>query len=136
MRTPSWQGSKWDKKDIETSVAQADANLALGIKRSKAGRRKGHKTYNDEALAAAYNLLLLNGLSASDAKDQLAGQMDVDPRTIEKANQQHVTYRTYLAAAKHHETSDEDRDFAQEIIKVGAEPYAGHVATILSQARR
>jgi hypothetical protein len=115
---------------------EKDAALALGIKSSKPGRRRntGAK-HNLEALAAAYNVLLLNGLEPKQAKLHLKEQTGSSVRTIEKANQDHVTYRTYLSAARHLETPSGDRDLASGIIKVGAAPYAAALERILKRRK-
>lgn len=62
-----------------------DANLALGIKTSKAGRPKGKKTHNDVELAAAYWFLIRLGHRPEEANSLLAEKTGADRRTIQRA---------------------------------------------------
>lgn len=133
MKESGWKGAKWG--DVETGDAEADANLALGIKSSKAGRRKGAATHNDEALAAAFNLLVVSGLRPEKAKEELQRRIGADKRTIEKANASHVTYQIYCRRAQRLDIATECRDSAIELIKVGAKPYVSHVTAILQELR-
>lgn len=129
MRSKEWEGSKWS--DFSEGDAQSDANLALGIKSSKPGRRKGATTYDEKALAAALNLLIINGLKPKQAKLALKGMLGVDVRTVEKANSAHVSYQIYATEALWKNTSEEDRESAAEIVRGGAEPYHECVSAIL-----
>jgi hypothetical protein len=107
-----------------------DAALALGIKSSKPGRRpKAGATYNRAALAAAFNLLLLNGLSRKQAKLDLRQMTGATVRTIEKANRECGSYRRFLEYARKY------KSFAK-LIKDGAAPYAKAVAAILAAHER
>lgn len=133
MRARTWSGVKWN--DVDDGDAQEDANLALGIKSSKPGRPPNARTFNDEGLAAAFNLLVFHGLRPEEAKEKLRERIGCDKRTVENADAAHITFRTYRRAARNQGTSKVDRDFAVETIKVGAEPYQAQVAEILSAWR-
>lgn len=61
-----------------------DAALALGTKISKSGRRKGVKTYDDEALAAAYWYLIRCRYSPEEANLRLRARLGADRRTVQR----------------------------------------------------
>jgi len=133
MRADRTGMTKWE--DFNTGPAEPDANLALGIKSSKAGRRQGVRTHNRDALAAALNLLLVHGIQAKQAKLHLHQETGAAIRTIEIANKENGTYRWYLEKSKVPNASAEDREWAIECIKDGAAPYAQKIERILVARR-
>jgi hypothetical protein len=110
-----------------------DAAVALGVKNSKPGRRSGTRVTHDlEGLAAAFNLLLLNGLKPKQAKLSLKEKTGAAVRTIEKANDAYVAYGYYLRDARRPNVSESHGDFAAEIMKSGARGYAAQIESILA----
>jgi hypothetical protein len=130
MRSPRWGKAKWS--DAEDGPAQEDANLALGIKNSAPGRRKGTKTFDTGALAAAFNLLLVHDFKPKEAKVELKRTIGAHVRTIENADSAHEVYRYYRTQALDENTRTDDRDFAVEFLKAGAKPFAKRITLILA----
>lgn len=126
-----WVYARYIADAFEKILSGADPALALGIKNSKPGRRKGKTTHNEDALAAAFNLLIINGLKPKQAKLALKARTGADVRTIEKANTAHFAYQIWARQALRRNESKADREHATEIVKVGAEPYREHVSAIL-----
>ncbi len=62
-----------------------DAALALGIKTSNPGRRKGTVTHDPDALAAGYYLLVRSGLTKARARSELRTETGADEKTIRNA---------------------------------------------------
>jgi hypothetical protein len=123
MQSPSWSGAKWE--DAATGEAQCDANLALGIKSSKAGRRKGAKTYDTAALAALYWFLVRRGLKPELANRRICEQIGCDRKTVQNASQQDGN-----AAYRNPKLVDD------ESLKVTFAPYAMHAAAIIRQEQQ
>ena len=69
------------------------------------------------------------------AKLALKARTGADVRTIEKANTAHGVYQIWATQALRRNKPKADREFAAQIIKVGAEPYRKHVAAILRGTR-
>lgn len=123
MRSPTWRGKTWS--DVETGEAQADANLALGIKSSKPGRRKGAKTYETEALAALYWYLVRRGFKPERANKLLRERIGCDRKTIQDASIEGGN-----KAYRYPELIED------ESLKVVFEPYALHAKAIIEQEER
>lgn len=128
-----WAYAQYIADAFQKILDGVDPALALGVKNSKAGRRPGTgKTHNREAVAAAFNLLLLNGLTEKQAKSSLKEKIGTSRDFVEKSNKDYSVYRIYLGAARDSAATDEDRDFAAEIIKNGARTYAVEIGAILA----
>lgn len=109
-----------------------DAAVALGVKNSSPGRRRGAgNTHDLKGLAAALNLLCLNGMTPKQAKLSLKEKTGAAIRTLEKANKEHNTYRWFLEQLQAPGTSEQNRDLGAEIMKNGAQRYAAVIAEIL-----
>ncbi len=72
-----------DAFDMILATNAADARLALGIKSSKPGRRKGVVTHDPKAIAACFYLLVRRGLTKTNARREL--ESVADERTIRNA---------------------------------------------------
>jgi hypothetical protein len=131
-----WHYARYIADALKKILAGADPSIALGIKIPVPGRRRGTTTHNDEALAAAFNLLLANGLRPKEAKLSLQEKTGATPRTIEKANKAHFAYRTFGQSAVSGEGSAGDREFALEVLKAGAQPYAAKIEAILAAKKK
>jgi hypothetical protein len=128
-----WAYARYLADAFAKILSGTDAAVALGVKNSRPGRRAGAKaTHNLEGLAAAFNLLLLNGMKPKQAKLSLKEHTGAAVRTIEKANNEHYTYRIYLLRAQKSATRKSSREFAVEIIEGGAKPYAAQIKAILA----
>jgi hypothetical protein len=69
----------------------ADAAIALRIKSSKAGRRKGTTTHDGKALHAAYQLLVRGGRKTEQAIELLSDITGADRTTIQKSRKTRFT---------------------------------------------
>lgn len=77
---------------FEAILADTDAALALGIKTSNPGRRKGIVTHNSEAIAAGYQLLVRLGLTNARARSELRTETGADAKTIGNAIKEWEAY--------------------------------------------
>lgn len=123
MRSSSWQQVKWS--DADSGPAQADANLALGIKSSKSGRRVGTKFHNQEALAAAYWHLIRKGWRPERASSALSERTGANRRTIQKAS-----------VANGNDAFKDSRLISDESLKVLFAPYAAVIKAILAVGKK
>ncbi len=71
--------------------SRPDAAIALGIKTSRAGRRKGAATHNSQALAAGFWLLRRYGLKTEECNSKLQSLTGADRTTIQDAKKAKFT---------------------------------------------
>lgn len=125
----SWHGAiyycyaKYLADCFQQILSGKEPALALNLKSSKAGRRKGVKTHNYEALAAAFNLLVRNGFPPEKAKAELRKAIGVDRTTIDRARKENWHFRF-------------PKWIEDEILKVAAKPYAAIISKILTADSR
>lgn len=100
-----------------------DARAALGIKTSSAGRRKGTAKCPPEVIAAAFHLLMRNGLRQVEARGRIADAIGADESTVRRA----------VAAYKL--MGDRDQ-YGDELLKSMAQPVAAKIRVILASLRR
>lgn len=123
MRSRTWIGTKWN--DVESGEAQPDANLALGITTSKPGRRKGTRTHDQEALAAAYWFLIRRGWQPEAAIGQMSAYIGADRTTIQRASRAegNIAYKY-------------PQLICDESLKVAMKPYAAKITAILAADKK
>lgn len=136
----TWQGScpyvyaRFIADALKQIMLGADVAAAFGMV-SKVGRpRASGATHNLDALAAAYAVLLLNGLLPKQAKLHLHEQTGATVRTIEKAFavESAESIRFCLKVARGIEINSElDPSTAAEMLKVVAQPYDAALQSIL-----
>lgn len=132
-----WAYARYLADAFQKILDGTDANRALGIKIPRGGRRPGTGRLDEEALAAAFNLLLLRGVPKAEARRALAEAVKCDKSMIGKADKKHASFayfRESLTAASS-EASEAKAMFSQ-VIESAAEPYRAHVEGILRTPTR
>lgn len=131
-----WAYARYIAEAFQKILDGEDPSRALGIKRIRKGRRPGTKTYDEEGLAAGLSLLILNGFSATQAKELLHDRIGADIRTIEKAAASDFVSRIYRDSALNPQTGESEREFAVQVLKKAVEPYAAEIESILAGDRK
>jgi hypothetical protein len=119
-----WDYARYIADAFVEILNEKDAALALGIKSSKAGRRRGITTYDTKALGAAYWSLIRRGYQSEHAISLLQNTIGADRRTIQRAS----------AAARDRGCAD-PQQVPNFLLELDMGPYAAKIEEILAADR-